>query len=527
MFSPTELISLVFANEDDIYYGDDLLKLNLNQYLWKELHKTYQTVYFLTAADKSFTVRTFGDVTGTPYVPRHGLFSSEQSKFSGWLLRQLRSKQQESAAFVCTLEDFCTVFAQPQWQETLQAIANDKKRSGGFILTASTTDETTSQLLLSSPVFQLLCDDGITGIRGGTVRSLYEGIQKSKWKSCFFLNAFTQERIQSLLLHIVMEFPDRCVSLQELSQMADYLTVYLRTPKLNRSQPIFPKSLPIHYLLYRDLYEQLKNEKIWKRLERHSVEYARITGRSQTHDWEGPEIPILRDPNCYAGKCLLLRLPKWMLSDRADADTAEQILSDIQRQAVSPRNRPENPSIIAEIQKFLQLLEIIHHGDVGSYLQVLDAIKFCMEWLYIEDNTEKFLKIMSIIKQMHDTLTVCEQCFKLSFNLQLQHPQEGDLLQTKTVSQLKEQLGICLGLRDRSLDLIRASVMGLSMPTGDTGIARQVEQLQEKIQQFGSQIPDTVPVPEPTKSEPEPEEEDPSEFVLTREDYDFIPSVSW
>ena len=92
MFSPTELISLVFANKDDLYFGDDLLKLNLNQHLWKELHKTYQTVYFLSAAEKAFTVRTFGDIHGTPYTPKYSLFSSEQSKFSGWLMRQLRVK---------------------------------------------------------------------------------------------------------------------------------------------------------------------------------------------------------------------------------------------------------------------------------------------------------------------------------------------------------------------------------------------------------------------------------------------------
>jgi hypothetical protein len=53
-----------------------------------------------------------------------------------------------------------------------------------------------------------------------------------------------------------------------------------------------------------------------------------------------------------------------------------------------------------------------------------------------------------------------------------------------------------------------------------------VEQLQEKIQQFGAQLPDTAPIPE-AQAEPEEEEEDLSEFVLTAEDYDIRPSVSW
>lgn len=518
MFSPTEQISLVFTNKDDLYFGDDLLKLTLNQYLWKELHKTYQAVYFLSATGKSFTVQTFGDAECVPYTPKHSLFSSEQSKFSGWLLRQLR----ESAAFVCSLEDFCSVLGQSQWKDTLQSIAREKKRCGSFILTASTADEATGKLLLESPVFQWLQEDSITVIRGGTIRSLYESLLKNKWKSCFFLNAFTQERIHSLLLHIVMEHPDRCCNPQSLNQLAEYLTAYLRDPKLHISQPIFPRSLPIHYLLYRDLYEQLKNEKIWSLLTRLSTGGSKLNSRLSSHDWEDADIPILRDPGCYAGKCLLLRLPKWLLVDEADAAQAEQTLCKIQRQAAFPRNRPENPAIIATIERFLQRLEIVRYGDTGSYLQILEALEFCMNWLYCEEESQ----ILSIIKQMEDTVTICEQCYQLSFNLQLQQPQGQNLLHTKSTNQLRENLNVCLELRNRSIDLTKASIIGLSMSTVDAQITQQVEQLQEKIQQFGAQLPDTAPIPE-AQAEPEEEEEDLSEFVLTAEDYDIRPSVSW
>ena len=58
MFSSKELLHLVFADETDTYYGDDLLKLELNQYLWLKLHESYQTVYFLGAAGKTFTIKT-------------------------------------------------------------------------------------------------------------------------------------------------------------------------------------------------------------------------------------------------------------------------------------------------------------------------------------------------------------------------------------------------------------------------------------------------------------------------------------
>jgi hypothetical protein len=170
----------------------------------------------------------------------------------------------------------------------------------------------------------------------------------------------------------------------------------------------------------------------------------------------------------------------------------------------------------------LQRLEIVRYGDTGSYLQILEALEFCMNWLYCEEESQ----ILSIIKQMEDTVTICEQCYQLSFNLQLQQPQGQNLLHTKSTNQLRENLNVCLELRNRSIDLTKASIIGLSMSTVDAQITQQVEQLQEKIQQFGAQLPDTAPIPE-AQAEPEEEEEDLSEFVLTAEDYDIRPSVSW
>ena len=108
----------------------------------------------------------------------------------------------------------------------------------------------------------------------------------------------------------------------------------------------------------------------------------------------------------------------------------------------------------------------------------------------------------------------------------MQQPLGTDILHTKTIQQLRENLNVCLGLRDRSIDLIKASVIGLSMSTVDTHITQQVEQLQQKIQQFGAQLPAAAPMPELTQPEPE-EEEDLTEFILTPEDYDIHPSVSW
>ena len=115
MFSSDTLIHLVFGDETDVYYCDDLLRLNLRQYLWRELCQDYPAVFFLRKAEKVFSVTCYGGAGSRYEPPSYGLWErigeragsiyrktadkaiSAQGK---WLCRQLTGTGKERAAFV-------------------------------------------------------------------------------------------------------------------------------------------------------------------------------------------------------------------------------------------------------------------------------------------------------------------------------------------------------------------------------------------------------------------------------------------
>lgn len=528
MFSSKELISFVFANENDIYYGDDLLKLDLNQYLWERLHGSYEAVYFLSAEENSFRVRCYGDLCCKEYVPaKKKLFGfggkTEQREQGNWILQQLRRKSGEAAAFVCSLEDFCAVLSDSRWDTALEDIADEKNRTGIFVLTASTTAEKTTKLLLESPVFEKLRESAITDLRSGAVRELYSTLKKRKWDNCLFLNIFTWERVRALLLHLIMEDPSRCESCGQLDAMADYLYAYLRDPDVAGGERLLPDELPAGYLMYQSLYEQLGKEHIWKKLQNQTACYA---GEPCRERWEnaGTEVPVLRDQNSYAGRCMKIRLPKWLKNDEMAGPQALRQLENICCQVSAPKNRAENQTVIAAAEDFLGQIDAVHDCDPDTYLRVLRALEFCVAQVYLAADDEKSASVQTIIEKQREAIRFSGDCFILQRELELSRAHTtGGKLQSVALQQMEDRLCILQQIRGKHDDLIAAMELELKMPAATSNIANQLAELERAIDRLQSQSVEPEPEPEPILPDiPEPEPE-PEEFVLTADSYNFRP----
>lgn len=522
MFSSAELISFVFANENEIYFGDDLLKLNLNQYLWGKLHEKYKAVYFLGAEENTFSIRSFGDIACNAFNPsRSGLSkflnvltnNTEQQEQGGWILRQLCSCPSEAAALVCSLEDFCKVFSNDRWRPILRDIASTTKRSGIFVLTASATAERTMDLLLTSPVFDWICETAVTDSRGGTLQELFGPLQRRKWDNCVFLNAFTQERIRSLLLHIFMEYPERCRSCKELDIMADYLYAYMNDSQRQRSDSLLVNTLPIRYLMYRELYEQLLNESVWNRLEDLSERYARDTEQEkfQSANWHHGDPPVLRERQSYAGKCMMLQIPQWIYSHVQGSEVVERILSNIHNQVSRPKNRPENPQIVEVAEMFINRLDTVQVGDWNSYERILHAVEFCVDWIYSEPDGEEVENVLKLIDMLNNSVTVSEHCFALKRNLDIfrQHG-SGGILEEQKLTQLQTQISIYEKTRDQYVDLVNASILQLTIPTASSSVLQSLSQLEQEVKASETQIRQQESVFD-------------DDFAFLPEDYGFIP----
>ena len=525
MFSSKELVSFVFANENDIYYGDDLLKRDLNQYLWERLHGNYEAVYFLSAKEKGFSIRSYGDRCCCEYTPKKKLFGvfggTEQCDQGSWILRQLRGKP---AAFVCSLEDFCTVLSDTRWDDVLTEIAEETKRTGIFVLTASTTAERTTDLLLESPVFKKLREIAVTDLRVGAVRELYSALKKRKWDSCIFLNTFSWERIRAVLLHLVMEHPDRCDSREQLDAMTEYLYAYLHDPEIAEQDVLLPGGLPAEYLMYSQLYEWLSNDRTWEKLAQQSDRFAQRDNCRKRAENSGTNVPVLRDLKSYAGRCVKLRPPKWVKGCGEAEEQTENLLNSIRCEVAAPKNRKENPEIATAAEELLNRLEAVRDGDTGTYNQVLSALKFCVNQIYAIPEKEETARVLEIIKKHRETITIFDQCFVLERDLAVSQPiDNGSVLQGATLQQLKVKLKTLQQLKRKYVDLISAMELQLKMPASVGNITDMLETLEREIETFGQQPQEEAVEQEMERLLTENEEEPEEEFILTADVYSFIP----
>lgn len=541
MFSSKDLISFVFANEHDTYYGDDLLQRNLNQYLWERLHGNYEAVYFLSAEGSSFRVRSYGDLCCSEYTPgKKKLFAfkggSEQEEQGNWLQRQLRARTDATAAFVCSMDDFCSVLSDQRWQPVLDAIAEENKRTGIFVLTAPATAERTRELLLTSPVFDRLRETAVTDLRGGTARDLYASLKKRKWDSCVFLNTFNYERIHGLLVHLVMSDRERCVSCEQLDQMTEYLLAYLRDPEFARAEGLLPEETPLEYWMYGELYQWLSNPRNWKKFQARCEAFCQSSYNCANQ--HSPQVGVLRDLNGYAGRCMKIKLPKWLQNYAEAWEEAQSLLAAIRREVAAPKNRMENQQIVAHAQKLLNQLEAVLDGDVDSYLWILEGLKFCVTEIYETEDQEKTKRILDVLEQIQAAVSEFERCFSLERNVShlRAHTKEGSL-QSITLKTLSSELLALEQQKAGYFDLVRATALSLQMPVkagtqdgGKTDLGTAVDdfvKILESMQNPKLPVADVVddPVPE-SEPEPEPEKEENTEFEFSSDWYSFIPPTN-
>lgn len=389
MFPSQQLISYVFANPGDEYRGGDLLTLNLKQYLWRSLHKHYNTVYFLSSHEnRTFRVHTFGDRDAVPYDPPFFKFQEEKA-FGKWLLEQLCQERESAAAIVCPLDEFCRVLSGEAWAPILKKIAVATNRTGIIVLTASPYAEDSRQYLLESPVFEHLHETAVTENRDWNrerKRCIYSDILNEKPWHYRRLNIFTAKRINDLLLHICAEDPARCLDDEERKSFAKTLTEHLQSGK--PLPGILQPSQPSRYLTYKELYALLLDRKVWDEARQLPPLYSTIGVP-----------PILRRPDSYAGKCLRLHLPDWALEQSNSVGLKpEHILECIHQIAQFPSNCPETREFEEKACEFLQALRNLEKGDIDTCTLLLDALKFCVRWITVCDKDDDYQDIRNILK---------------------------------------------------------------------------------------------------------------------------------
>lgn len=416
------LIQLVFADPKDTYYSDDLLALDFSQYLWMRMHREgYRTVYFLSQSKSpltgsSFLVRTFGDRERK--TVRGGLFGLKQlsSLTAKNFVQNLSAWLKEAAAVICPLHEFCSVLEEPEWQNVFQRrVPWEADCQGTVVLTASIYAENNEADLLSSSVFEenRLDFSPILQLRRATRQGLYEGLEQKMQGGYTALFVPTAQRLMPILTRVLLEHPERIGAGPDPERLAGTLERYLRAPG-RKDQANLKEftglGVPFRHLSYRKIYDGLCDADTWNGL----VAQSRLEQEQTAAAEPIPPFPlILRVPNGYAERCLVLAMPR---AEGADPRLLEEIkahLEHIRAEVASPKNRIENKKLQEEIGLFLaEASGARNKQDLETYCRVVYAIDFCLQWLDVQETDEPFGPLCSMLATMKQWTALSGQFFE-------------------------------------------------------------------------------------------------------------------
>lgn len=488
MFSSNEFVQLVFANADDCYYGEDLLKLDLEQYLWRKLHENgrYSAVYFLKAEEKGFSVTGFGDQKARPFQPEKktvakkfaAFFSDEtENEMGEWMLRQLKGRRDSAAAFVCSLKDFCRVASKPEWKGILQRMSEEHGRTGILVLTAPPRGEENARLLLESPVFELLQDRAILDARCLTPRELYGEIQKHKGEeACAFLNVFSSEHLRGPVLQAMLAGKERFLQEKELKQAVTYLVRYLNSARMQREDALFEQTMPGVYLRFRDLYDRLLQDRVWNRLIGKSQEAAATQNAGKVK-----AIPILRSENSSAGRCIH-KLFVQGLQLRNDAQEA-MLLDEVIQKLMVPTNRPENPQIAERMEHLSLRFTQIDPEDNECLKRILGAVRTCNVHLHTEQHSDEEQMLVKLSECLDNYTEVSSECRQMEERLKYLRKADS-VLERKEMTMLEGKLEVIQSMRQSYQEIIDGFDSSLSIAAYSAKYDGQMQKLEERLSTF-------------------------------------------
>ena len=553
MFSPDARLHYVFANKNDTFYCFDSLALDLERFLWLKLRSQgYAHVFFTECAEDSIRIGTFGDGQLPGIVPerRRLLHKLRGSKAKGdalcdWILKQLWAKDQDRSAIVFSLKDFCEYFSDDSRKGFLAKLISQEKRTGILVLTVPVEAEGSARYLLNAPVFASLEEKPVLTLRAAKPCDMYSVMYRSMPDRMLFLNTFTKERIRNILARIFLEEPGRSGELKFKESMTEYLLQWMNSPALRNLSKKRQEQLPQPDGLFRDLYTWLKRNENWTLLVAKAMQVSAAGGIRQYIDELGcgfaedpvNAVGIRRAADSYAGRCLRLRLKTLKNAEGNEREKISDLLDEIRRKVLSPRNREENARVKEMIEVFLSELPAADDsGDAGTVRRSLYSISCCLDWIGVSQDSDEETAILSVIEQLRNYVN-CSALYDLHrSNLERNR---RDLrsgvsrLTERALLQLEEQEAAARHMLETYEDAVQASIVKLAAAPSSsfTDLAKSLsEEILKKNESAEKELlyepirSEAQPTPSEETREPinaSPEDE---EFILTESDFDINPN---
>ena len=400
MFSSNALLQIVFAEQNDNYFWEGIFKAELNRYLWYQLHDNYSTVYFAEGRENDIQIRWYEESYTDEFRLKGFFQKNPKTVLAKWLKKQIKDKKHKSAV-VFSLENFCHIFESEE--ETLHELkeAKEYEEICGTIIVIAPTNNAKASKLFRSSVFKALDEQSVLAMRNYSSGDMYEFLQNQKNKACVFLNKYTRERVSDIISYIMLEEPNRFTSRTEMENMIDYLTQYMNNRYLQMTEErIFPQKFGLINPLYKDLYGQLKDRKVWDALVSRSRQYNGTLKEHLIHHYVSEKMIESCANTSYNDETIEMRCMKLCSANimhevMYDEPTIEK-LAKIYHEVRIYNRIEKNIQVEEKLSYFIDRLESVRNsGDKETCGRIISAILFCVTWLRCNnENTNDVIQMI-------------------------------------------------------------------------------------------------------------------------------------
>lgn len=417
MFSSDILLNYVFADENDTYYRDNLLKFTLDQLLWTKLKDNYSEVLFLDSKDGNYRYWSFkqgekrSDIVKKSFLGVQGPnIMMNQKKCVRWLVDSL--SEQSGIAIVCTLYDFCEL-CNDLGKDFWGKLERNRQRRGILVLKVPIVIEKSQTLFLTSRAFEVLDERAVLDLRTDNLLNMYDYLLQSKDKGCIFLNEFNYENIKGVLTHVMMHDPEKMISEEILEKCINYLVWYFSDSSSYQRHKLFRQRRMLEGFLFRELYQELSNKTTWDNLIKYAIETKCEIVAYKKH------VHMIRDRDSYTGRCMRYELPETACNldiESADVSLAG-MLYDIRKKLIEPKNKEDNAVMVDYLGKFYMQLKSCEDRDIHSLRFILEAILYGVEHLSLSEYDE-LEKAKMVLEQYIKIISISGQYYQMEYRIQ-------------------------------------------------------------------------------------------------------------
>ncbi|MGN0299057.1 MAG: hypothetical protein ACI4C1_07765 [Lachnospiraceae bacterium] len=446
MFSSEYFLHFVFANSTDMYYLDSLIQLDLKSYLWYKLKKNrlgYEHIYFVSGSASEITLEVLDQDSYDWYEKKNDhwrkkfidffmgaeetfvikgrtsirIERDQEKEFCTRILKLMEeSTEKEKSAFVFQLSTFSFLFeSNKKLLERLIAL-NDKDNRGSIVvlLASISAGESKDYLLNPNGIFfykdernQSLCED-LRAIAAMKQVDLYHQMAKQMKERVIFLNSFSRGQIETLVTSVLMEYPERIGSVQEMEDWIDYLYAWYHSKSF---QEQCEWNLEVNQKRYYcELVERLKNQQIWNRL----VEQAKCE-RGQNYDsslWkilqhrydiaenEEGEAYIVKE-DAFSNRVRSIKFSKEFCKSNG-IELAE--FERIRQELLTCWNHKSNPGMVTVVTEWLDdIKQAERENNFDSVRRILRALEWGAQNLCV---TQEQWKLVDEINTYHQQIII-------------------------------------------------------------------------------------------------------------------------